>query len=114
MYFDPSPDLSRSRSVNRSVESIEADLIAGLGNLDADQPKRREFWLRRARQAAETQAIANGTIAAKPSGVPNPTPVTIKNPTIKAKAEELIAQIPGDLSIPDFLRRPPTDDGAAS
>jgi hypothetical protein len=88
-------------------------LIAGLGNLDADQPKRRDFWLRRARQAAEAQAIANGRIAAKVSGVSNPIPVTI-NATIKTKTDELIATIPDDLSIPDFLRRPPTDDGGAS
>jgi hypothetical protein len=98
------PALSRSVSGGCSVgavDSIEAELIAGLGSLDDLEPKRRDFWRRRARRVAEA-------IAAERSGAPIPTPVTIKSaldPATRARADALIAAIPADLSIPHFLKR---------
>jgi hypothetical protein len=139
----PGQPMSRSVSVDRSVESvesIEADLIAGLGDLRDVEPKRRDFWLRRARLAAEREiASRSARSAAEPrparddghvssdwtpcwpghasgwrpidrsaespspaarAAAPTPVTVTIKHPTT---ADDLIARIPADLSIPDFL-----------
>jgi hypothetical protein len=59
MHLDPSAPLSRSNSPDvETVESIERDLIAGLGDLRDLDPKRRAFWLRRARVAAEQEIAA--------------------------------------------------------
>jgi hypothetical protein len=96
----PRSPLSRSVPIDL-VAKVEADLIAGLGDLE---PERREFWLRRAHAAAEQIAASR-----LPAAV-SPAPGTLKRPSdpaFQAKVNKRIAEIPADLSTPSFLRRAP-------
>jgi hypothetical protein len=97
----PGFPLSRSNPID-PVAKVEANLIACLGDLGDLEPKRREFWLRRAHAAAEQ--IAASRLPALPA------PGTFKrppDPAFQAKVDKHIAEIPADLSIPSFLRRTP-------
>ncbi len=102
VHVDP-PGLPLSRS--NPIDAIEADLIAGLGDLGDLEPQRREFWLRRVRQAAERQHDADRQHAHHAVDATARIERSTIDPVVQAKVDKLVAEIPADLSIPDFLRR---------
>jgi hypothetical protein len=96
----PGSPLSRSNPID-PVAAIEADLIAGLATLDDLEPSRREFWLHRARLAAERE-VASRRAAKIPAVAIKANPI---DPAFQAEVDKHIGEIPADLSIPLFLRR---------